>query len=204
MAAADWKFRSLIRQGRLDDALAVAARWADEAELRVSRASADEFVAWGRFQLRLTAAAIRGSRPDEAREALRLARIAAAGTSRDIIPSFNRWQVFGPVTVSMFQAQNALIQDRPEIALRIVTKLPGRGFPLPETWNRHLLDAAWAHVLVREYNEAVGVLQDIRGAAPEWLAQQWYAQDILSRVIKYRRTLTPGMRGLADLMRLPL
>jgi transcriptional regulator with XRE-family HTH domain len=204
MAAADWKSWILIRQGHLDDAKALAVRWADDSEPRVSRASADEFTAWGRFQLRITAAAMRDNRPDEAAEALRLARIAASGIARDIIPSFNRWQVFGPMTVAMFQAQNALIQNRPEVTLRIGRQLEGRSFPLPETWNRHRLDVANAHAITRDYTGAVTVLRDIQRNAPEWLAQQRYARDILSQIIGKRRTLTPGMRQLADAVRLPL
>jgi transcriptional regulator with XRE-family HTH domain len=204
MAAADWKSWILIRQGRLGDALSLAVQWADEAEPRVSRASAEEFAAWGRFQLRVTSAAIRDNRPDDARESMRLARIAAAGMGRDFIPSFNRWQVFGPTTVAMFQAQNALIDEHPEVALRIGQRLEGERFPLPETWNRHRLDVAQAHVLIREYPEAVAVLADIRRTAPEWFAQQQYAHDIVAGIVRRRRTLTPEMRELADAVRLPL
>ena len=204
MAAADWKSWILLRQGRLGDSLSLAVRWADEAEPRVSRASADEFAAWGRLQLRVTSAAIRDNRPGEARESLRLARIAAAGTGRDFIPSFNRWQVFGPTTVAMFQAQNALIGEHPETALRISQRLRGDRFPLPETWNRHRLDIAQAHLLIREYGKAVTVLTDIRRTAPEWFAQQRYAHDIVAGIIQRRRALTPEMRELADAVRLPL
>jgi hypothetical protein len=57
---------------------------------------------------------------------------------------------------------------------------------------------------VRQYPEAVAVLQDIRAAAPEWLAQQRYATDILTRIIGRRRSLTPEMRELARFLRLPL
>lgn len=203
-AAADWKSWILIRQGRLGDALALAERWADDAEPRVTRATPDEFAAWGRFQLRVTAAAIRDNRPGEAAEALRFARIAAAGIGRDIIPSFNRWQVFGPVTVAMFQAQNAVIEEHPEIVLRIGRRLEGQRFPLAETWNRHRLDVAQAHVLVREYVEAVDVLMGIRQAAPEWLVQQRYARDILARIVDRRRKLTPEMEDLAAAVGLPL
>jgi transcriptional regulator with XRE-family HTH domain len=203
-AAADWKSWILIRQGRLGDALELAERWADDAEPRVTRATPEEFAAWGRFQLRVTAAAIRDNRPGEAAEALRFARIAAAGTGHDIIPSFNRWQVFGPATVAMFQAQNAVIEEHPETALRIGRRLEGQRFPLAETWNRHRLDVAQAHVLVREHAEAVEVLQEIRQAAPEWLVQQRYARDILAAVVGQRRTLTSAMRDLADAVGLPL
>jgi len=204
MAAADWRSWILIRQGRLEDALALASRWAEESEPRIARATPEQFAAWGRLQLRITAAAIRGNRPDEAREALRLARIAASGAGHDFIPAFNRWQVFGPATVSMFAAQNALIEENADPALKVGARLEGRLFPLPETWNRFRLDVAQAHVLKRQYGEAVGVLADVRRAAPEWLAQQRYALDIMARVVHRRRTLTDEMRELADVVGLPL
>lgn len=204
MAAADWKCWMLLRQGRLTEARALASRWADDAEPRVSRATPDELAAWGRFLIRVTAAAVRDNRPDEARDALRLARMAAAGVGKDVIPRFNRWQVFGPMTVSMFQAQNALIQDRPDLTLSVGRQLEGRDFPLPETWNRHRLDVARAHVSLGEYGESVAVLQEIRRAAPEWLVQQRYARDILAAVVERRRVLTAEMRDLADFIRLPL
>jgi hypothetical protein len=188
MAAADWESWILIRQGRLGDALALAARWADEAEPRVSRASAGELAAWGRFQLRVTAAAIRDNRPDEAREALRIARIAAAGTSRDFIPSYNRWQVFGPATVAMFQAQNALLDEHPEAALRIGKRLEGQRFPLPETWNRHRLDVAQAHVLVREYAVRLPLLRPLSlSPAPD-------ERDIAGHAHPRRHAVTPAAR----------
>jgi hypothetical protein len=84
---------------------------------------------------------VRDNRPGEGADALRLARMAAAGIGKDIIPRFNRWQVFGPMTVSMFKAQNALIHDQPALTLDRARQLQGRSFPLPETWNRHRLDA---------------------------------------------------------------
>jgi transcriptional regulator with XRE-family HTH domain len=204
MAAADWQCWLLIRQGRFAEAIDLAARWADQAEPRMSSATPDELAAWGRFLIRIATAAARDNRPDEARDALRLAKMAAAGMSTDIIPRFNRWQVFGPLTVRMFEAQDALIRERPDVALRIGPKAAPRRFPLPETWHRYQLDIARAHVSLREYGDAVGVLQDVRAEAPEWLLEQHYARDILGRVIQRRRTLTPDMRELADAVRLPL
>jgi transcriptional regulator with XRE-family HTH domain len=204
MAVADWKCWVMIRQGRLAEAGALAARWADDAEPQsMSRATPDQLAAWGRFLVRVSAAAVRDNQPAEAADALRLARMAA-GTGKDALLRFNPWQVFGPVTVSMFQAQNALIQDRPARALSIGQQLAGGSFPLPETWNRHRLDVASAHVAIREYPEAVGVLQEVRQAAPEWLAQQRYAGDILHKVIQRRRSLTTEMRELADFLSLSL
>jgi transcriptional regulator with XRE-family HTH domain len=204
MAALDWKSWAMLRQGHLAQARDLATRWADEAEPRISKATRDELAAWGRFLIRLSSAAVRDNRPGEARDALRLARVAAVAAGGDYIPSHAPWQVFGPITVSMIQAENAMIQGRPDITLTIAGQLEGRNFPVPRNWNRHRLDVAHAHVAHSHYGEAVIVLQEVRAAAPQWLAQQRYARDILQKVIVHRRTLTEDMRELADFMHLAL
>jgi len=204
MAAIDWKCWTLIRQGRLAETRDLASRWADDCEPRISSATPDELSAWGRFLIRASAAAVRDNRPDEAADFLRLARVAAVGVGKDVISQSNPWQVFGPMTVSMFQAQNALIHDRPDVTLNIGRQLEGRAFPLAETWNRHRLDTARAHAALRQYGEAIGVLQQIQHSAPEWLTQQRYARDILGQVIGRRRTLTADMRELADFLHLAM
>jgi transcriptional regulator with XRE-family HTH domain len=204
MAAADWKCWIMIRQGKLAETRELATRLADDAEPRISRATPDELAAWGRLLILISTAAVRDNRPGEAADTLKLARVAGAASGRDAIPGFNPWDVFGPVTVAMVQAENAMIQDRPDTTLAIGTQLHGEGFPVPRNWNRHRLDVARAHVALRHYGEAVEVLQEIRQAAPEWLVQQRYARDILGVVVGKRRTLTDEMRELADAVRLPL
>jgi transcriptional regulator with XRE-family HTH domain len=204
MAATDWKCWAMIREGKLAETRTIAGQWADDAEPRISRAASDELAAWGRFLILVSTAAVRDNRPGEAKDALKLARVAATASGSDAVLAFNPWQVFGPLTVSMVQAENAMIQDRPDVTLAIGERIDGSGFPVPRNWNRHRLDVANAHVSLKQYSEAVGVLQDIRLAAPEWLMQQRYARDILGRIIGRRRTLTPEMRELADAVRLPL
>ncbi len=204
MSAMDWKCWAMLRQGRLAQTRTLASQWADNVEPRVSKATLDDLAAWGRFLILVSTAAVRDNRPGEARDALKLARVAAVGIGREIIPRFNPWQVFGPLTVSMVQAENAMIQDRPDITLAIGVQIAGREFPLPRNWNRHRLDVANAHVSLRQHGEAVAVLQEVRSAAPEWLVQQRYARDILQKVIDRRRTLTAEMRDLATFIRLDL
>jgi transcriptional regulator with XRE-family HTH domain len=204
MAAADWKCWALLRQGRLAETTDLATRWADDTEPRMSSATPAELTAWGRFLILVSTAAVRDNRPGEADDALRLARMAAAGLGRDIIPRFNPWQVFGPATVAMVAAENAMIRDQPAITLGIASQVVAQGFPVPRNYHRHRLDIAAAHAAVRKYPESVAVLQDIRRAAPEWLAQQRYAADILGKVIGHRRSLTAEMRDLAGFLHLSL
>lgn len=108
------------------------------------------------------------------------------------------------MTVAMVQAENAMIQDRPDLVLKLGGQLTKGTYPVPRNWNRHRLDMANAYVAIRQHGEAVRILQQVKRAAPEWLAQQRYARDILTQVIGHRRTLTTDMRDLADFLHLAL
>lgn len=195
----------LLRRGRLAEARQLATRWADEVEPRISRATPAELSAWGWLLLRASAAAIRDNRPGEAEEALRYANSAAVAMGHEFAPHDDFLQAFGPVTVSLKRAENALIVDKPDLVLKLSARIPTGGMrPTSNNRNRHLLDVAEAHARSRDYTKTVEVLQGIRADAPQWLPNQRYARDIFSRVIGRRRTLTPEMRSLADAIGVPL
>jgi transcriptional regulator with XRE-family HTH domain len=193
----------LVRQGRLADCQALALRWADEAEPKMT-AKREELAAWGRLLLRASSAAVRDNQPVEAGEMLRLAGMAAAGTSGDFWLPYAPQHVFGPVTVSVMAAEHAMIQDRPGVTLAIAREVEGARMPVPRIAPSHKLDVAAAHAALRQDNEAVGVLQDLRRTRPQWLPQQRYASDILHKVVTRRRSLTPEMRDLAEFLSLSL
>ena len=193
----------LVRQGRLADCQHLALRWADECEPKMT-AGREELAAWGRLLIRASAAAVRDNQPGEAAEMLRLAGMAAAGTGADFLLPYSPWHVFGPVTVLVMAAENAMIGDRPGETLAIAREIETSRLPVPRYAPSHRLDVAAAHAALRQYPEAVGVLVDLRRARPQWLARQRYAADILRKVIQRRRTLTPEMRDLAGFLRLSL
>ena len=130
--------------------------------------------------------------------------MAAAGAGRDYIPPSRPWGAFGPVTVAMIQAEHAMIQGKPDVTLRVGRQMTGHGYPVAENVYRHRLDVAHALATTRKHDEAVGVMTSIRSVAPEWLALQRYAGDILAKVIARRRTLTSDMRDMADFLRVPV
>lgn len=202
-AAVDWACWGLIRQGKLSETRELATRWADDIEPRISKAGKEDMTAWGLMLLRVSTAAVRDNRPGEAADALKLARMAAIGVGRDFRPAADPWHVFGPMTVSMIRAENAMIEERPDVTLQISGQLEGARFPLSRNWNRHRLDVANAHAVSRQYAEAIDVLQQVRHSAPEWLVTQRYAKDILGKIIGKRRTLTAEMRELADFIKVP-
>ncbi|GAB2625366.1 hypothetical protein GCM10027168_66370 [Streptomyces capparidis] len=193
----------LVRQGRMDEARDMAVKWADDSEPRLSRATAEELAAWGWLLLQAAAASLRDNRCGEADHMLRLARGAAATTGR-ISRGEVRLATWGPETVAYKAVERHIIMDRPDEVLAVAERL-AKGRPAGGTeWHRHRLDVAKAHLMLRQYGPAVQVLGEVRAEAPEWLAQQRYARDILSGVVGRRRTLTPEMRDLADGVGLPL
>jgi transcriptional regulator with XRE-family HTH domain len=194
----------LLVEGQFSEVRSLAARWADRVEPRLSVATNPEISAWGWLLLRGSAAAIRDNRPDEAADMMRLAEAAAVAAGRERGGYRMYWTTFGPATVAMKRTENALVDGRPDVALKLATRVPAGLRPTSDNRNRHLLDVSEANAELRRYDEAVGLLKQLRGEAAPWLAEQRKARDILGRIVQRRRTLTPDMRELADAMRLPL
>jgi transcriptional regulator with XRE-family HTH domain len=194
-----------IRQGDLSKARKVAIKWADDIEPhKFSKASRDDLAAWGLMLLRVSTAAIRDNRPGEADDALTFARMAAMGIRRvEHNSDDGLLHAFGPMTVAMLTAENAMVAERPDLTLSIAASLPGHGYPLPWVWNRHRLDVAHAHVALKQYAEALAVLEEVRRELPEWIVKQRYARDILGKIIEKRRTLSAEMLEMADFISLP-
>jgi transcriptional regulator with XRE-family HTH domain len=131
LAALDCKCWLLLRQGRLAESRELATRWAGAAEPRqISKATADELAGWGRLLVWVSSTSVRDNRPGDAKEALRLARMAAAGIDVDLIPHYNPWEVFGPATVAMVRAENAMIEGHPDLTLDAGSRITGQGLVL--------------------------------------------------------------------------
>lgn len=101
-------------------------------------------------------------------------------------------------------AERGIVLERPEQVLATAARLERSTQRAGTEYHRHRLDVAKAHVMLRQYGDAMHVLSDVHEHAPEWLAEQRYARDIMTDVVSRRRTLTPEMRALADVVRLPL
>ncbi|MEU0343335.1 helix-turn-helix transcriptional regulator [Streptomyces bobili] len=195
----------LLRRGKLSEARELATQWADETEPRMSKATPAELSAWGWLLLRMSAASVRDNRPGEAEDALRFAKSAAVAMGREFAPREDFLRTFGPVTVALKRTENAMIVGQPDRVLQLASKVPTDKLkPTSNNRNRHLLDVADAYARTRQYGESVEVLQGIHESSPQWLPNQRYARDILGRVVNGRRTLTPEMRSLADVVGLPM
>ncbi|WP_217189094.1 helix-turn-helix domain-containing protein [Streptomyces buecherae] len=193
----------LMRQGRLDEALALATKWADEMEpARISRATPAELAAWGQLLLRTSAAAVRNNQPHVAADTLKLARGAAAMIGREVHSPHEQVRTFGPTTVRMRTVEDALIRDRPDTALRLADHMPHFAVrPGKAVRSRHKLDVAMAQARLRQFTEAFDTLATVQAGSPEWFPNQTPARDTLQAIIDGRRTLTPEMRRMADALR---
>ncbi|MGW2515323.1 helix-turn-helix domain-containing protein [Streptomyces scopuliridis] len=195
----------LLRQGKLDTALAMAVKWADETEPRMSRATPAELSTWGLMLLRVSAAAVRNSQAGQADQALRLAKGVAATLGREYAPENELLRTFGPTTVRMKTAEHASVTDRPDVVLRLAEHVPVFAVkPTNSNRNRHHLDVAYAHVKLRQYSEAMEKLTALHKASPEWLPNQSPARTVLGQIIERRRTLTPEMRQMATAIHLEI
>jgi transcriptional regulator with XRE-family HTH domain len=194
----------LILERRYAEVEQLAVGWADKIEPRLSAATPLQLSAWGCVLLRGSAAAIRDNRPGEADDMMRLAQ-AAATVMRPGDPPHPYWNLgnLTPSVVTMKRAENALIAGYPDVTLRLAERVP-HSLRSMDNRNRHLLDVSAAHLDLRRYDEAFGVLVELHGDAGPWLAEQRMARDLLARIIDHRRTLTPEMRELAAAVRLEL
>ena len=194
----------LLIEGKFEQVRRLSAEWADRIEPRFSSASAAELSAWGWLLLRGSAAAIRDNRTGEAADMMRLAQAASVAIGPERGGYHMYWTTFGPATVAMKRVENAVVDARPDVALRLAQDVQAGLRPTSDNRNRHLLDVAAAHLELRQYDDAFGVLRGLSRDAGPWLAEQRMARDLLGRIIERRRTLTPDMRELADAVRLPM
>ncbi|MFF2550318.1 helix-turn-helix domain-containing protein [Nocardia sp. NPDC058058] len=192
----------MIVERQFDAVRELATRWADRIEPRLSVATEREISTWGWLLLRGSAAAIRDNRPDEADDMMRLAQAGAVVMKRDTVGYQDYWTRFGPATVAMKRVENAVVDDRPDLALQLAREVPAGLRPTSDNRNRHLLDVASAHLDLRRPETAFEVLRQLSMEAGPWLVEQRLARDLMGRLITERRTLTTEMRQLADLINL--
>jgi transcriptional regulator with XRE-family HTH domain len=193
----------LVRQGRFAEARALATEWADDTEPRMSRATPAELSAWGWMLLRVANASLLDNRPGEAAHALKLARSASVAMGQEGFAGVDRLRTFGPATVTQHMIEHANVTDQPDRAIALTGKMPPARLTASNR-GRHKLSVADAYTRVGDYDSAVAILQGLRENQPEWLVQQRYARDIVSKMIGKRRTLTPVMRELADAIGVPV
>ena len=89
-------------------------------------------------------------------------------------------------------AENAIIENRPDHTLAIARQIEEPRPPAPQVPPPPPPRRRQRPRRPRQHAEAAEVLAEVhRGGTPEWLAQQRYARDIVTRMIGHRRTSPP-------------
>jgi transcriptional regulator with XRE-family HTH domain len=192
----------LLRQGRFDEAGALAVSTADAVEPRLSRVEPPRLAAWGWLVLRAAAVAARDNRDDDATGFLDAAAAAAARMGGGAAPQGpTTIGAFCESTVAMKRVESAVVAGDYGRALRLAEQVPRGSRPTSNNWNRHLLDVASAHVGRHAYGEATDTLLQIRSVAPTWLRHQRLARDLVGTVVAARRrAMGPELTELASLV----
>jgi len=191
-----WLF---IRQGRLLDAKRTAADAADRMEPRLSKATAGELSAWGWLLLRAAAAANRNNQEDEAREFLRLAKMAATGLGKAPAGGEQSWTLLAPATVAMKEVEHQVVIGNWRHALVLAERIPRTQRTLPDDRHRHELDLAKVHAELADYSTAVDILAELQSNAPHWLRHQRLGREVTRKILASRTRALPGeLRALAD------
>ena len=191
----------LLTERRFREVMDLSAQWADRVEPRMSTAGVRDLSVWGWLLLRGSAAAIRNNDAAEAADRMRLAQAAAAACGREQGGYKMYWTTFGPATTQMKRVENAVVDGRPDIALRLAREVPPSR-PTSDNRNRHLLDVASAHLELGRWDESLSVLSRLHAEAGAWLAEQGMARGILQGILSRRRVYTPEMRELARFLHL--
>ncbi|WP_338485172.1 helix-turn-helix transcriptional regulator [Streptomyces sp. SCSIO 75703] len=196
----------LLRQDRFTEAESLAATTADAMEPKFSMASPGQLATWGELCLRIAAAAVRNNRPDEAKEARRMAATAAAAVGVEHSDYRTHWaNRFGPVTTELKALEDrSLAGDARGVLRRADEGLLSRrslesiGRPSRINWSRHRLDVARAHVLLGSTQDAMDELTHIRRTSGTWMRHQPMARYVMEDILtKRKRTLTTEMRDMA-------
>lgn len=168
------------RQGRLEDALAIALHAADAMKAADLTSTAAGLKVWGGLTMSAATSAARGGDYERAaammaaaeKEAARVAKLPAGGDNRMV-------SVFSPSSVRIERVRLAVQYGRSSDALALA-----KGMRLskdtPPSWRTWLLlDVARAHSDVGDAAGAVKTLESLRRVAPAWMQHHTLAVAIV-------------------------
>ncbi|MGW5101994.1 helix-turn-helix domain-containing protein [Streptomyces sp. NPDC004100] len=168
------------RQGRLEDALSIALRAADDMVSAGRDETADGLKVWGALTMSAATSAARSGDYERAaammeraeKEAARVSRLPDGGDNRMV-------SVFSPSSVRIERVRLAVQYGHPEHALALA-----KGMRLskdtPPSWRTWLLlDVARAHTDIGDAAGAVKTLESLRRVAPTWMQHHTLAVAIV-------------------------
>ncbi|MFD5113583.1 helix-turn-helix domain-containing protein [Streptomyces sp. NPDC058391] len=188
------------RQGRLEDALSIALRAADDMVNAGRDETADGLKVWGALTMSAATSAARSGDYERAAammetaetEAARVAKLPDGGDNRMV-------SVFSPSSVRIERVRLAVQYGHPADALALA-----KGMRLskdtPPSWRTWLLlDVARAHTDIGDAAGAVKTLESLRRVAPTWMQHHTLAVAIV-RDLWALPNHPPGLRPLAEFL----
>lgn len=188
------------RQGRLEDALGIALRTADEMVSAGRLDTVDGLKVWGALTMSAATSAARSGDYERAaammgaaeKEAARVAKLPEGGDNRMV-------SVFSPSSVRIERVRLAVQYGHPQDALALA-----KGMRLskdtPPSWRTWLLlDVARAHTDTGDAAGAVKTLESLRRVAPTWMQHHTLAVAIV-RDLWSLPNHPAGLRPLAEFL----
>ncbi len=203
---------TLVRQGRFDESQQLVLATANAIEPRFSDGPSAKLTTWGWLMLSAASSAIRDAKTDEATEYLSQAKAAAGrvdgrpqAAPETTAAPLRGIRRFDSALVAYKEVEQETILGNYGKALDIAEHTRPSRVPPPSDWNRHRLDVVAGYLQQDKQLEAIGTLHDIRAEAPEWLAHQRYARDLVGDIIETRKRVYANEVGiLADHVGLPV
>ncbi|MEU6485678.1 helix-turn-helix transcriptional regulator [Streptomyces sp. NPDC046887] len=186
------------RQGRLEDALSIALRVADDLVREGLIGTADGLKVWGALTMSAATSAARSGDYERAAAMMETAEQRAAQVAKLPPGSDNRMvSVFSPSSVRIERVRLAVQYGRPQDALELA-----KGMRLskdtPPSWRTWLLlDVARAHTDLGDAAGAVKALESLRRVAPTWMRHHTLAVAIV-RDLWTLPNRPPGLGSLAE------
>ncbi|MEU8624075.1 helix-turn-helix transcriptional regulator [Streptomyces sp. NPDC048669] len=188
------------RQGRLEDALGIALRAADEMKQAGHASTADGLKVWGALTMSAATSAARSGDYERAAAMMEVAETEAVRVSKLSDGGDNRMvSVFSPSSVRIERVRLAVQYGHPEDALKLA-----KGMRLskdtPPSWRTWLLlDVSRAHTDIGDAAGAVKTLESLRRVAPTWMQHHTLAVAIV-RDLWALPNHPPGLRPLAEFL----
>ncbi|MER7664520.1 MULTISPECIES: helix-turn-helix transcriptional regulator [unclassified Streptomyces] len=188
------------RQGRLDDALSIALRVADDMVNAGRDKTADGLKVWGALTMSAATSAARSGDYERAAAMMETAEKEAARVSKLPDGGDNRMvSVFSPSSVRIERVRLAVQYGHPQDALALA-----KGMRLskdtPSSWRTWLLlDVARAHTDIGDAAGAVKTLESLRRVAPTWMQHHTLAVAIVRDLWALPNHPT-GLRPLAEFL----
>ncbi|GHH69255.1 hypothetical protein GCM10018793_01430 [Streptomyces sulfonofaciens] len=185
----------LLRQGRWEQAQAIAEKKADELEPSFRRATPDHLAVYGSLLVAAATPAARRDRHDDAVHLLTVAEAAAIRSGQ--VHAYG--SAFSPVDVRT-QKVNVLLagsESRPDEALRHAGRVDIREISRPVHCAHYRVDVAQAQYQTGDGSGALATLLEVEAEQPEWIKFQALATATVREMLEAERRRNTPLRGLA-------